>query len=56
MSGRTYVPSAKLRGYMSRGVFYILEIWPRGHAVAPLVDALRYKPVSIPDDVIGIFH
>jgi hypothetical protein len=31
----------------------------RGHAVAHLVEALRYKPEdrgSIPDGVIGIFH
>jgi hypothetical protein len=27
-----------------------------GHAVAQLVEALRYKPGSIPDGVIGIFH
>jgi len=30
-----------------------------GHAVAQLVEALRYKPEgrsSIPDGVIGIFH
>jgi len=28
----------------------------RGHAVAQLVKALPYKPGSIPDNVIGIFH
>ena len=28
----------------------------RGHAVAQLVETLRYKPGSIPDGVIGIFH
>jgi hypothetical protein len=27
-----------------------------GHAVAQLVEALRYKPGSIPDVAIGIFH
>jgi hypothetical protein len=30
-----------------------------GHAVAQLVEALRYKPegrISIPDGVTGIFH
>jgi hypothetical protein len=27
-----------------------------GHAVAQLVEALRYKPGSIPDGVIKIFH
>ena len=56
MSGRPFFPSANLRGYMFRGVFYILTIWPRGHAVAQLLKALCYRQVSIPDDVIGIFH
>jgi hypothetical protein len=33
------------------GLLYLL-----GHAVAQLVEALRYKPSSIPDGVIGILH
>jgi hypothetical protein len=32
VSGRPYFPSAKFRGYMSRGVFYVLTIWPRGRS------------------------
>jgi hypothetical protein len=28
----------------------------RGHAVAQMVEALHYKPDSIPDGVVGIFH
>jgi hypothetical protein len=28
----------------------------RGRSVAQLLEALRYKPDSIPDGVIGIFH
>jgi hypothetical protein len=28
----------------------------KGNAVAHLVEALRYKPSSIPDGVIGIVH
>jgi hypothetical protein len=27
-----------------------------GHSVAQLVEALSYKPGSIPNGVIGIFH
>jgi hypothetical protein len=35
--------------------YCLLVRW--GHAVAQLVEALRYKPEgSIPDGVIGIFH
>jgi len=33
------------------GLLYLL-----GHAVVQLVEALRYKPGSIPDGVIGILH
>jgi len=30
-------------------------LFAEGHTVAPLVEALRYKPGSIPDGVTGIF-
>jgi hypothetical protein len=36
--------------------YFTIHFVLRGHALAQLVEALRYKPGSIPDGVIGIFH
>ena len=45
---------------LSEGVnIWLYTHYIRGHAVAQLVEALRYKSEvagSIPDGVIGIFH
>ena len=46
-TGRGGVNPVILNVGASRGV---------GHAVAQLVEALRYKPGSIPDGATGIFH
>ena len=45
----------KLRNMHGRNDRYLQTV---GHAVAQLVEALRYRKVagSIPDGVIGIFH
>jgi hypothetical protein len=35
--------------------FSLVHTFVRGNEVAQLIEALRYKPSSIPDGVIGIF-
>ena len=50
-----YLPTYLLPIYLSIHLHISLSTYlPGGHAVAQLVEALRYK--SIPDGVIGIFH
>ena len=52
-SSQCYTHEAHIRVHVGN---YVSYLFAKGHAVAPLVEALRYKPGSIPDGATGIFH
>ena len=52
-SSQCYTHEAHVRVHVGN---YVSYLFAEGHAVAPLVEALRYKPGSIPDGATGIFH
>jgi hypothetical protein len=52
-SSQRYTHEAHKRAYVGN---YVSYLFAEGHTVVPLVEALRYKPGSIPDGVTGIFH
>jgi hypothetical protein len=48
-----WVSAALMRSFL---FYFTIQFVLRGHAVAQMVEALHYKPDSIPEGVIGIFH